>query len=217
MNMADAIAGNHIDTTLWHWENGSYVSEALTDDPIMLHSEGYWVQALAPNISLRFPVSAQLAQIEQSSPVQMLARKFNRGLFRLKQLLATPSAVADAGDSPPLPMGSLGDSASAAGGCFIATAAYGSYWESHVMTLRHFRDNVLLTNGVGRYLVKQYYANSPPLADFIAEHDSLRLATRIVLTPLVYMVAYPLASLLVLLIFAAIGGGLVIRRRHEAV
>jgi len=53
------------------------------------------------------------------------------------------------------------------------------------MTLRQFRDNVLLTNTVGRYLVKQYYAYSPPMADFIAEHDSLKSIVRIGLAPLV--------------------------------
>ena len=148
----------------------------------------------------------------------MIARKFNEGLFRLKQLLATPTAVADAGDSPPLPMGSLADTASAAGGgCFIATAAYGSYLAPEVMHLRNFRDSFLLTNTVGRYFVKQYYAYSPPMADFIAEHKTLRFVTRVVLTPLVYMIAYPLAALFVLLLFAAFGGGLAIRRRYEAV
>ena len=133
-------------------------------------------------------------------------------------MLATPEAVADAGDSPPLPMGGFADSASAAGGgCFIATAAYGSYLAPEVMHLRNFRDSFLLTNTVGRYFVKQYYAYSPPMADFIAEHKTLRFMTRVVLTPLVYMIAYPLAALFVLLFFAAFGGGLAIRRRYEAV
>jgi len=207
----------YIDIRLWRWEDGMYKE----DTTLMMQNQGYWVQALEPGVSLRFPVAAQLVKAGTFSPVRMIAQKINQGLFHLKLALATPEAVAAAGDSPPLPMGALADSSSspgaAGGGCFIATAAYGSYWESHVMTLRHFRDNVLLTNTVGRYLVKQYYAYSPPLADFVAEHDSLRYATRIVLTPLVYMVAYPLASLLVLLVFAAIGGGLVVRRRHEVV
>jgi hypothetical protein len=71
------------------------------------------------------------------------------------------------------------------GGCFIATAAYGSYWESHVMTLRQFRDSHLLTNKLGTRFVQAYYKYSPPMADYIAEHDSLRSVTRIGLAPLV--------------------------------
>jgi hypothetical protein len=147
----------------------------------------------------------------------MIAQKFNEAMFRLKLALATPEAVADGGDSPPLPMGSLADSSSAAGaggGCFIATAAYGSYLAPEVMHLRHFRDNVLLTNTVGRYFINQYYAYSPPMADFIAEHKTLRIASRIVLTPLVYMIAYPLVALFVFLLFTAVGGVSLARRRR---
>jgi DNA-binding beta-propeller fold protein YncE len=37
--------------------------------------------------------------------------------------------------------------------CFIATAAYGSYWEPHVMTLRQLRDSHLLTKNWGQGLL----------------------------------------------------------------
>jgi len=71
------------------------------------------------------------------------------------------------------------------GYCFIATAAYGSYMEPHVMTLRHLRDRYLLTNKPGTAFVHAYYRYSPPIADYIAEHDALRSLVRIGLTPLV--------------------------------
>jgi len=74
---------------------------------------------------------------------------------------------------------------SGGGGCFIATAAYDSYWEPHVMTLRQFRDEYLLTNRLGTNFVGAYYKYSPPLADYIAEHDGLRTTVRIGLAPLV--------------------------------
>ena len=35
-------------------------------------------------------------------------------------------------------------------GCFVATAAYGSYLDPHVEALRNFRDEQLLTNAPGR-------------------------------------------------------------------
>ncbi|MEN6328439.1 MAG: DUF6273 domain-containing protein [Syntrophomonas sp.] len=79
-------------------------------------------------------------------------------------------------------------------GCFIATAAFGSYLDPHVWVLRKFRDNVLLQTDWGRWFVEQYYKYSPPLAAIIAQHESLRTITRWVLTPVVYGVEYPRAS-----------------------
>jgi hypothetical protein len=71
------------------------------------------------------------------------------------------------------------------GGCFIATAAYGSYAEGHVMALRHFRDQYLLCHGLGKSLVHLYYRYSPPLASFIREKGHLRSIARMGLSPLV--------------------------------
>jgi hypothetical protein len=70
-------------------------------------------------------------------------------------------------------------------GCFIATAAYGSPLASHIKVLSKFRDHFLLTNGIGKRFVRFYYTYSPPVADFIEKHDSLRMMVRLGLIPFV--------------------------------
>jgi len=72
-----------------------------------------------------------------------------------------------------------------AGGCFIATAAYGSYLEQHVNTLRSFRDQYLETNPLGSAFVSLYYKVSPPIADYIEKHPTLKPIIRAVLMPAV--------------------------------
>lgn len=85
------------------------------------------------------------------------------------------------------------------GGCFIATAAYGSYEERHVKILREFRDRYLLTNIPGRAFVSFYYKVSPPIADFIRDSEVLKALVRVALLPLIavswMLINHPLACL----------------------
>lgn len=79
-------------------------------------------------------------------------------------------------------------------GCFIATAAYGSYLDPHVQTLRTFRDEVLMPSALGKAFVDFYYVWSPDAARFIARRPLLKGATRLALTPLVFTLEYPRLS-----------------------
>jgi len=71
------------------------------------------------------------------------------------------------------------------GGCFIATAAFGSSLEPHVIMLKKFRDKYLMVSGWGRKLVEFYYKTSPSIADGIADNGPLKILVRMCLYPLV--------------------------------
>ncbi len=60
------------------------------------------------------------------------------------------------------------------GGCFIATAAFGSYLDPRVQTLRSFRDNFLLKSSLGQTFVNFYYQVSPPIAEYITRHEHFK-------------------------------------------
>jgi hypothetical protein len=73
--------------------------------------------------------------------------------------------------------------------CFIATAAYDTPMAPEIQILREFRDEYLLTNPLGRAFVHLYYKVSPPIAEFITDHPSLKPIVRAGLVPAVAMSA----------------------------
>ncbi|MGB5924924.1 MAG: CFI-box-CTERM domain-containing protein [Dehalococcoidia bacterium] len=75
------------------------------------------------------------------------------------------------------------------GWCFIATVAYSTPMAKEIQILREFRDEYLLTNPSGRAFVDFYYRVSPPIAEFITEHPSLKPIVRAGLAPAVAMSA----------------------------
>ena len=93
--------------------------------------------------------------------------------------------------------------------------------EPHVKILRDFRDRFLLGNTVGDSFVRLYYTYSPPIADFIAEHDILKSMVRISLLPVVSVswIALkigPLSTVVLMLIFISSFVGLFwFRRRYK--
>jgi len=75
------------------------------------------------------------------------------------------------------------------GGCFIATAAYGTPTAEQIDVLREFRDSVLLESTAGSQFVALYYQLSPPVADFISGSSFLRTLVReLMVDPIVWVV-----------------------------
>jgi uncharacterized protein (TIGR03437 family) len=69
----------------------------------------------------------------------------------------------------------------AAGGCFVATAAFGSPMARQVQWLRAFRDRILLPGRAGRAFVNWYYGWSPRAATWLRGHAGARKLTRAML------------------------------------
>ena len=89
---------------------------------------------------------------------------------------------------------------SSSGGCFIATAAFGTPLAKEVQVLRTFRDNVLLSSAIGSAFVHWYYDFSPPVADVIRHSENLRALTRAVLLPVISAVRNPTLTIALLII-----------------
>ena len=107
------------------------------------------------------------------------------------------------------------------GGCFIATAAYGTPLAEEIEILWDFRDEYLLTNLMGQVLADIYYRVSPSIAQFITEHPSVKPVVRVGLLPAVAMSAVAVnttaaekITILGLLIFVSVAAAIwAIRRR----
>ena len=80
--------------------------------------------------------------------------------------------------------------------------------------LQNFRDQYLLKSGPGRVFIRLYYHYSPPAAAFIKDHEILRTATRVLLTPVVYAVKYPSGFLGVCFLVVIVSGGVYRNRRR---
>lgn len=197
-------------SSVYEWSiTAKIVSEGLRNSPDFTETE---LEAMLDNLSID-PATGQLhwTQLpripenpDKNAPIYFIDIE-----IQVKDICGNKATATFRYTDP-----DAGISSGKAGGgfCFIATAAYGSYLHPEVKVLRDFRDRYLLTNAVGRAFVKFYYRFSPPLANYIAEHETLRTAMRIVLTPVVYSVKYPVVAF----VFGGfIFGILVLRRKRK--
>lgn len=71
--------------------------------------------------------------------------------------------------------------------CFIATAAWGSPLAKELVSLRRFRDQILLKSAWGQKFVAVYYRLSPSIAKVISHHPWIKTTVRWMLEPLVWL------------------------------
>jgi len=85
--------------------------------------------------------------------------------------------------------GDTGGDSGGGGGCFIATACYGTPMAEEVKTLCAFRDQYLVNSSLGRAFIELYYSYSPKVADFIRQREYLKAVVREFLRPIVWIIA----------------------------
>ncbi len=97
----------------------------------------------------------------------------------------------------------------ATAGCCTFSSAYASTDDEELDLIREFRDQYLVTNPIGRGVVVLYYdVVSPPLAQFIDDHPSVKPLARAAMTPVVVLSAAAVDTSTAEK--AAIGGALVL-------
>ncbi len=84
---------------------------------------------------------------------------------RLKSVLE--SKIKELDPSFVVPVKYTSTSTSSSGGCYVATAVYGSYDCPEVWTLRRYRDNYLAKTWYGRAFIYTYYAVSPTIVKYV--------------------------------------------------
>jgi hypothetical protein len=65
-------------------------------------------------------------------------------------------------------------SSSSSGGCYIATATFGSYHHPTVLLYRNFRDNFLDRTFWGKLFIRLYYSISPSVAKIVGRYKFLK-------------------------------------------
>ena len=131
-------------------------------------------------------------------------------------LIVDPGSDAPPSDTPDDDTGGGGG-----GGCFIASAAYGTPMAAEIDELRRVRDGYLLPNAFGAVFTDSYYRISPPIADFVAQHEWARWCVQGILTPVIFLARTGLAGwvslglLVSMAFFVRVGFGQRGRREEE--
>ena len=100
----------------------------------------------------------------------------NNEIRDIKQAYARIASLNPGFEAPPIPSPeyvslpvSNKSSSSSSGGCYVATAVYGSYDCPEVWTLRRYRDDTLAETWYGRAFIHTYYAISPTLVKYFGD------------------------------------------------
>lgn len=94
-----------------------------------------------------------------------------------------------AAQPPPVPRQGSSGTTTSSGGCFVATAVYGSYEHPAVFVLRRYRDECLAGSRAGRTFIRIYYKVGPVLATLVAQCECMKGFCRGILDQVVCRIA----------------------------
>lgn len=103
----------------------------------------------------------------------------------LRQVEAQVTAATSAAAASRRPKPESSTDTKSSGGCYIATAVYGSYDAAEVLVLRQFRDERLNSTAPGRTLVRVYYSLSPRVAGAFRDRPAINRTAKRVLDRIV--------------------------------
>lgn len=124
--------------------------------------------------------NAKIEGLQNGTQYELLAANVDQS--GIVSLFSNPGNVGNLGVATPAAVSGLLDDKK----CFIATAAFGSPMEEHVVRFRAFRDQVLMRTSFGRAFVEFYYEYSPDAAKFIQSNEVLKTVTRFLLYPILF-------------------------------
>lgn len=196
---------NDPDTTTWtlYWSDAAFGEDDLgdVDKRSSLSAKSVAVES---GVSNEVTYYVSVVAIDEADNESALSN----------QLTVVPASTTDFWE------GYVGAGGGEPGGfCFIATAAHGSTMAGDLVTLRAFRDTVLMDSELGRSFVEAYYRHGRVLAAWIADKPVLRAVVRVLLVPVVWFAelvlwAGPIGAFA--LILAGLGLLTVARRRLAA-
>ncbi len=140
----------------FHEEDGYRICNHCGTKYIITEEDKRVIQS---NIDLREDV-ARLLEKARSDPAR--ARKYAQRVLEIDQNNVEAKLIL---------MSSISSQkqSKSSGGCYVATAVYGSYDCPEVWTLRRYRDDVLGRTWYGRLFIYVYYAVSPTLVKWFGD------------------------------------------------
>lgn len=116
-----------------------------------------------------FPNGSPFSVVQSVETRQNLLRELRQTYEKLRQVYPDFTAPELPSEQPRNNSSSGARSNSSSGGCYVATAVYGSYDCPQVWTLRRFRDDTLAKSWYGRAFIRAYYAVSPALVKWFGQ------------------------------------------------